>query len=100
MIIPIQFPKMHGVRSERTKTFRFTLLDDTIVRKKLKEHIPATKEGPRIHVFDDDTFTVGRVPIVYKRTGNKPDDEWLKIFQFKALHIEYDDREEDDNETT
>ena len=97
MIPPIKFPKLHIVRNERAKVYRFTLIDDTVVRKKLKDYVPAIdEEKPRVIIFEDDTFTVGMTPIIYKRTGNKPDDEWVQVFQFKAVHIEWED--EDDQE--
>ena len=92
MIPPIKFLKLHIVRNERAKVYRFTLIDDTVVRKKLKEHIPAIdEEKPRVIIFEDDTFTVGMTPIVYLRGDN---EEWTQVFQFKAVHIEWEDEDE------
>ena len=91
MLPPIKMPNLHIVRPERVKVFRFTLIDDTIVRKKLIESIAAKDDKPRINIFDDDTFTVGEEPIVYKKT----DGEWIQVFQFKAVHVEMEDNDEE-----
>ena len=91
MIPPIKMPNLHIVRPERVKTFRFTLVDDTVVRKKLIEHIAAKDDKPKINIFDDDTFTVGEEPIVYKRQG----EDWIQVFQFKAVHVEMEDQDEE-----
>ena len=91
MIPPIKMPNLHIVRPERVKTFRFTLVDDTVVRKKLIEHIAAKDDKPKINIFEDDTFTVGEEPIVYKREG----EDWIQVFAFKAVHVEMEDQDEE-----
>ena len=91
MIPPITLPKLHIVRPERSKVFRFTLADDTVVRKKLVEHIAAKDDKPKINIFEDDTFTVGEEPIVYKREG----EDWITVFSFKAVHVEMEDPDEE-----
>ena len=92
MLPPIKMPNLHIVRPERVKVFRFTLPDDTIVRKKLNEHIAAKDDKPKINIFEDDTFTVGEEPIVYKRDES---GEWITVFSFKAVHVEMEDTDEE-----
>jgi len=89
---------MGGTRTERIKTFRFTLIDDTIERKKLKVSIAAKDDKPRVNIFEDESFTVGEEPTVYKAVVSADSDEaeWLKVFEFKAVHIEYEDIEAPD----
>ena len=98
MLTILPFPSMTGTRTERIKTFRFTLTDDTVVRKKLKASIAAKDDKPRVNIFEDDTFTVGEEPTVYKPVASEDGatKEWQAQFTFKAVHIEYDDEEKSD----
>jgi len=101
MIIPFQLPKMYEPRSGRTKTFIFITLDDHLVRKKLKVCIAAKEDKPRINIFDDETFTVGETPIVYSSSTNDEGEiEWTNEFQFKNVHVEYGDNEEETSDDT
>jgi len=99
MLTILPFPSMTGTRTERIKTFRFTLIDDTVERKKLKVSIAAKDDKPRINVFEDGTFTVGDEPTVYQSVASADEGgetEWLTVFRFKAVHIEYDDEVSDE----
>ena len=91
MIPQIKLPNLVGIRPERPKYHRFTLLDDTFTRKKLLHSHPATEDRPRINHYEDNSFTVGEQPIVYIRKG----DEWEPLFQFKGILVEYIDIHED-----
>ena len=91
MIPPINMPSMHTSDSYRVKQYEFTLYDGTTIIKKLQTSIAAKEDKPRINIFEDDTFTVGEEPIVYKKT----DGEWIQVFQFKAVHVEMEDNDEE-----
>ena len=99
MLTILPFPSMTGTRTERIKTFRFTLTDDSVIRKKLKASIAAKDDKPRVNIFEDDTFTVGEEPTVYKPVASADGDEkeWLVVFKFKAVFIEYEDIESTDD---
>lgn len=100
MLTILPFPSMSGTRNERIKTFRFTLIDDTVQTKKLKVSIAAKDDKPRINIFDDDTFTVGDEPTVYQSvpTADGEETEWLVVFKFKAVHVLYSDPDEGDSD--
>ena len=85
MIPPINMPSMHTSGSYRVKQYEFTLHDGTTIIKKLQTSIAAQEDKPRINIFDDDSFTVGQAPIVYKRIG----DEWQEQFTFCAIKVIY-----------
>ena len=100
MLTLIPFGESPKPRTNHTKWFRFTLTDDTVVRKKLKASIAAQDEKPRVNVFEDETFTVGTTPTVYKAViQGDGKSEWEEVFTFKMVHIEYEEEgpaEEDD----
>ena len=75
MIPPINMPSMHTSGSYRVKQYEFTLTDGTTIIKKLTTSIAAKEDKPRINIFDDDSFTVGQAPIVYKKVGDE-DRDW------------------------
>ena len=85
MIPPINMPSMHTSDSYRVKQYEFTLTDGTTIIKKLTTSIAAKEDKPRINIFDDDSFTVGQAPVVYKRVG----DEWEEQFTFCAIKVIY-----------
>jgi len=92
MLTLLPFNSIVGTRNERIKTFRFTLIDDTVVHKKLKVSIAAKDDKPRVNVFDDGTFTVGDEPTVYQSVASADEEEteWLTVFRFKAVHVLFD----------
>jgi hypothetical protein len=102
MLTLLPFNSVTGTRNERIKTFRFTLIDDTVVLKKLKVSIAAKDDKPRVNVFDDGTFTVGDEPTVYQsvKSADEEKTEWLTVFRFKAVHVLYDDEESSDDEVS
>ena len=85
MIPPINMPSMHTSDSYRVKQYEFTLYDGTTIIKKLTTSIAAKEDKPRINIFDDDSFTVGQAPVVYKRVG----DLWEEQFTFCAIKVIY-----------
>ena len=87
MLSKLTMPSMSTRHSKRIQWYHFTTLDDLVLTKKLKEVVLATKDKPRINIFDDNSFTVGKEPIVYCREEGQ--QHWTELFRFKELSITY-----------
>ena len=87
MIPPIKLPNLAGNEPDTIKEYHLTLEDDTVVVKKLQRTVHELGQ-PRINIFDDGSFTVGQVPIVYRK-GDSKDDDWIVEFRFKAITVHY-----------
>ena len=87
MLPPIKLPNIAGSEPATPTEYHLTLEDDTVVIKKLIRTVHELGH-PRINMFEDGSFTVGQVPIVY-RQGDSKDDEWITLFRFKAITVHY-----------
>ena len=87
MLSKLTMPSMSERHSKRIQWYHFTLLDDSVITKKLKEVVLATEDKPRINIFDDNSFTVGQDPVVFCR--QEGEEEWTQLFRFKGLKITY-----------
>jgi hypothetical protein len=82
MNTPIKLPNIAKSEHTGTTEYHFTLPDKTVAIKTLKEIITELGQ-PNLIVFEDNTFTVGRIPILYR----KAEGEWIEIFRFEACQI-------------